>query len=340
MSSLFDFKHITFANPQFFLLLLIIPILIFYYFNNTKNQQASLQLSSTKGLPSHSRGGSSVKINTRWTMLLLRILSLIFLIIAIARPQSSSVSETINSEGLDIVMSMDISGSMLAQDFKPNRIEAAKKVAQEFIENRPTDRIGLVIFSGESYTQCPLTTDQNVLKEQLSNIKSGLLVDGTAIGMGLATAVDRLRSSKAKTKIIILLTDGVNNAGLIDPMTALEIAKAYKIRVYTIGVGSEGSADYPVQDAAGNTSMQKMPVQIDEPLMRKISGETGGKYFRATDNNSLTKIYKDIDKLEKTKIDINSFKRYSELFFPYALLGLLFLFLEFILRKTLYKILP
>jgi Ca-activated chloride channel family protein len=197
-----------------------------------------------------------------------------------------------------------------------------------------------VIFSGESFTQCPLTTDQNVLKEQLSNIKSGLLEDGTAIGMGLATAVERLRSSKAKTKIIILLTDGVNNSGLIDPVTALEIAKAYKIRVYTIGVGTMGTASYPVKDAFGNTSMQQMPVQIDEVLMKKISDETGGKYFRATDNNSLNKVYKEIDRLEKTNIEINSFKRYAELFFPFAMIGLFLLLLEVILRNTYYKSFP
>ena len=279
-------------------------------------------------------------VRSRNILILLRILSFFFLVLALARPQRSNVNETIQSEGLDIVMSLDISGSMLAEDFRPNRIEAAKKVAQSFIEDRPTDRIGLVIFSGESFTQCPLTTDQNVLKEQLKNIRSGLLEDGTAIGMGLATAVERLRASKAKSKVIILLTDGVNNSGLIDPITALEIAKAYKIRVYTIGVGSQGNAPYPVKDQFGNTHMQQMPVQIDEPLMKQISLETGGKYFRAVDNNSLSKVYKEIDRLEKTKIEINSFKRYAELFVPYAMLGLLFLFLEMFLRNTLFRSLP
>jgi Ca-activated chloride channel family protein len=254
-----------------------------------------------------------------------------------ARPQNSRINETVNSEGLDIVMSLDISGSMLAEDFRPNRIEAAKKVAQEFIEDRPTDRIGLVIFSGESFTQCPLTTDQNVLKEQLKNIRSGLLEDGTAIGMGLATSVERLRNSKAKTRIIILLTDGVNNSGLIDPMTALEIAKAYKIRVYTIGVGTMGRAPYPMKDQFGNIHMQQMQVQIDEQLMKQISVQTGGKYFRAIDNNSLSRVYKEIDRLEKTKIEISSFKRYAELFLPYAMLGLLFLLLEVVLRHTVFK---
>jgi Ca-activated chloride channel homolog len=330
----FDFKHITFAHPQYFLLLLLIPLFIYWIFSQKRKKQPTLTLSTLSGFE---KIATPVKVRYRGMLNILRIASFIFLTIALARPQNSQVNESINSEGLDIVLSMDISGSMLAEDFKPNRIEASKKVAQEFIENRPTDRIGLVIFSGESFTQCPLTTDQNVLKEQLKNIKSGLLEDGTAIGMGLATAVERLRDSKAKTKIIILLTDGVNNSGLIDPITALEIAKAYKIRVYTIGVGTEGSAPYPVKDQFGNTSMQQMPVQIDETLMQKISRETGGKYFRAKDNNSLNRIYKDIDKLEKTKIEINSYKRYAELFFPYAFIGLFCLFLEILLCNTYFR---
>jgi Ca-activated chloride channel family protein len=335
--SFFDFKHITFAFPQLLILLLLIPIILYFQHRTKTKNKTTFLISTDKGFK---KNIPSFKIKSRFILNILRALAMIFIIVALARPQSTSINETIKSEGLDIVLSMDISGSMLAEDFNPNRIEAAKKVAKEFIENRPTDRIGLVIFSGESFTQCPLTTDQNVLKEQLSNIKSGLLEDGTAIGMGLATAVERLRSSKAKTKIIILLTDGVNNSGLIDPITALEIAKAYQIRVYTIGVGTIGTASYPVKDAFGNTSMQQMPVQIDEVLMKKISSETGGKYFRATDNNSLNKVYKEIDHLEKTKIEINSFKRHAELFFPYALIGLIFLFLEIILRNTYYKSFP
>ena len=334
MSKYFDFKHITFAHPQFFLLLLVIPFLLFWYYTQKQKKQSTMILSTLKDI---SNLAMPLKVKYKGVLNILRLLSFLFLTIALARPQNSKVNESINSEGLDIVMSMDISGSMLAQDFKPNRIEAAKKVAQEFIENRPTDRIGLVIFSGESFTQCPLTTDQNVLKEQLLNVKSGLLEDGTAIGMGLATAVERLRSTKTKTKVIILLTDGVNNSGLIDPITALEIAKAYKIRVYTIGVGSEGSAPYPVKDQFGQTSIQQMPVQIDEALMQRISRETGGKYFRATNNNSLNRIYKDIDKLEKTKIEINSYKRYSELFFPYAFLALFCIMLELVLRYTYFR---
>jgi len=327
----FDFEHITFANPIFFWLFLTIPVFIYWSYFYKKNQYASLIITTSQLLK---KNESTFKIRLLLFLPVLKILAIIFLIIALARPQNSKVNETIQNEGLDIILSLDISGSMLAQDFKPNRIEAAKKVASDFILNRPTDRIGLVIFSGESFTQCPLTTDQNVLLEQVKNIRSGLLEDGTAIGMGLATAVERLRNSKAKTKIIILMTDGVNNSGLIDPITALEIAKAYKIRVYTIGVGSMGTAPYPVQDQLGNTSMQQMPVQIDEALMQKISLETGGQYFRATDNQSLDKVYKNIDKLEKTSIEIQSFKRYAELFFAYAFIGLLLLFLEFILKYT------
>lgn len=327
----FDFAHITFAHPHFFWLLILVPLLIYWQFFRNNKQQTTLLLTTQKELKNT---GTSFKIKLRSILPILRILSIVFIIIALARPQNSKVNETINNEGLDIVLSLDISGSMLAQDFKPNRIEAAKKVASDFILNRPTDRIGLVIFSGESFTQCPLTTDQNVLLEQVKNIRSGLLEDGTAIGMGLATAVERLRNSKAKTKIIILMTDGVNNSGLIDPITALEIAKAYKIRVYTIGIGTKGSAPYPVQDQFGNTQIKQMPVQIDEELMQKISKETGGKYFRATDNRSLDKVYKDIDNLEKTKIEINSYKRYAELFFMYAFIGLLLLLLEILLRYT------
>ena len=225
---------------------------------------------------------------------------------------------------------------MLAEDFKPNRREAAKKVALEFVDKRATDRIGLVIFSGESFTMCPITIDHNVLKDQLSQVKSGMIQDGTSIGMGLATAVDRLRNSKAKSKIIILMTDGVNNMGLIDPVTALEIAKAYKIRVYTIGVGTQGQALMPVQTPFG-TQKQMMPVEIDEALLQKIAGETGGRYFRATGNTSLERIYSDIDHMEKTKVQMTSYKHYTELFFPFALIAICALLLELVLRYTLFR---
>jgi Ca-activated chloride channel family protein len=268
--------------------------------------------------------------------MVLRVLALAGLSIALARPQSSNTTESIDNEGIDIVLSIDISGSMLAEDFKPNRIESAKKVAMSFVDQRPTDRLGLVIFSGESFTQCPITIDHHVLKEQISAVKSGMLQDGTSIGMGLATAVQGLRNAKGKSRVIVLMTDGVNNTGLIDPATALEIAKAYKIRVYTIGVGSMGQALSPVQTPTG-IQMAMVPVQIDEPLMRKIAGETGGKYFRATDNKSLNDVYKEIDKLEKTKVEISSYKHYAELFFPFAAFALICLALEMLLRYTVFK---
>ena len=331
MMKYFDFSHITFAHPHFFWLLLLVPFLLWWQFSFKNKRQVRLQLSTLQRVPA---SNASFGLQARKWLPLLRIVALIFMIIALARPQNSRVNEQVNSEGIDIVMSLDISGSMLAEDFRPNRIEAAKKVARNFISDRPTDRIGLVIFSGESFTQCPLTTDQNVLQEQLEHVRSGLLEDGTAIGMGLATAVERLRSSRAKSKVIILLTDGVNNSGLIDPITALEIAKAFKIRVYTIGVGSMGTAPYPVKDQFGNTSMQQMPVQIDEALLRKISLETGGKYFRATDNSGLSKVYHEIDRMEKTRIEVSSFKRYAELYLPYALIAIGLLALEWILRNT------
>ncbi|HMN33081.1 MAG: VWA domain-containing protein [Chitinophagaceae bacterium] len=330
----FDFAHITFAQPHFFWLLLLLPVMLYWTYFSKRKKENSFTVTSI-----HSLGkiNETFKIKVRKFLPILRVLAILFLIIALARPQSSNINETIHNEGIDIVLSMDISGSMLAQDFKPNRIEAAKKVASDFVINRPTDRIGLVIFSGESFTQCPLTTDQNTLLEQIKHVKSGLLEDGTAIGMGLATAVERLRNSKAKSKIIILMTDGVNNTGLIDPITALEIAKAFKIRVYTIGIGTMGTAPYPIQDQFGNTTLQQMPVQIDEALMQKISKETAGKYFRATDNKSLEKIYQEIDKLEKTKIEMNTFKRYVDLYFPYLIFGLCLLVTEQLLKYLYVK---
>ncbi|HEY0272564.1 MAG TPA: VWA domain-containing protein, partial [Chitinophaga sp.] len=270
----------------------------------------------------------------------LRILAFTALVVALARPQTSNTSENIDSEGIDIVLSLDISGSMLAQDLQPNRIEAAKKVAMDFVDRRISDRIGLVIFSGESFTQCPITTDHAVLKTQIAQVKSGMLQDGTAIGMGLATSVDRLRSSKAKSKVIILLTDGVNNTGLIDPLTALEIAKAFKIRVYTIGLGTIGKAPFPMTSPDGTVQMVMQDVQIDEALMKKIATETGGKYYRATSNTSLQDIYDTIDQLEKTKVEITSYKRYAEHFFPFAMLALVCLLLEVLLRYTVFKSLP
>ncbi|MBO9152624.1 VWA domain-containing protein [Chitinophaga sp. GCM10012297] len=330
-------KDIQFAYPAFFWLLLLIPVMIWWFFSTGRKLQGSVQVSSLqglKGLP------VSWKIRFRPLLLVLRVIAFAALVIALARPQTSNTSENIDSEGIDIVLSIDISGSMLAEDLRPNRMEAAKKTAMDFVDSRISDRIGLVIFSGESFTQCPITMDHGVLKQQLMQIRSGMLQDGTAIGMGLATAVDRLRASKAKSKVIVLLTDGVNNTGLVDPLTALEIAKAYKVKVYTVGVGTIGKAPSPATMPDGSIQMQMVDVQIDEPLMKKIATETGGRYFRATDNASLQNIYHEIDKLERTKVEITSYKRYQEHFFPLAIIALACMLLETVLRYTLFRRLP
>ncbi len=333
MTTFLDWKHITFAHPIFFGLLLVIPFMIWWQLRSKKADTPALRLTSLTGL---SAAHAGVKARFRPVLFILRIITLVCLSVALARPQSSNTTENIDSEGIDIVISMDISGSMVAEDFKPNRIEAAKSMALKFVDMRPTDRIGLVVFGGESFTMCPITIDHNILKEQISQSKNGMIQDGTSIGMGLATAVDRLRFSKGKSKVIILTTDGVNNMGLIDPETALEIAKAYKIRVYCIGIGTNGQAPMPVQTQFG-VQKQMVPVEIDEALLKKVAAQTGGKYFRATGNQSLADVYSDIDKLEKTKIDVTSFKHYAELFFPLAMIAVICLALEMLLRYTVFK---
>jgi len=330
-------KNIEFAHPAYFGLLALLPVMIYWYYAKQQKKQVAMDMSSLqglKGLP------VSWKVRFRPLLLILRLLAFTALVVALARPQTSNTSESIDSEGIDIVLGIDISGSMLAEDLQPNRLEAAKKVANDFVDRRISDRIGLVIFSGESFTQCPITTDHAVLKNQIAAIKSGMLQDGTAIGMGLATAVDRLRNSKAKSKVIILLTDGVNNVGLIDPLTALEIAKAFKTRVYTVGVGTIGKAPFPMTMPDGSIQMAMQDVQLDEPLMKKISSETGGKYFRATNNRDLENIYGEIDKLEKTKVEITSYRRFAEHFFPFAILALACILLEVVLRYTIFRSLP
>lgn len=332
MSAFLDWKHLLFANPYFFLLLLVIPFMIWWENSRRKNASPVMRLTTISGIKTKPGG----KASARPVLFALRVIALTMLIIALARPQSTNVTENVDTEGIDIVMGIDVSGSMLAEDFKPNRIEAAKRVALEFVDKRPSDRIGMVIFAGESFTMCPITIDHEVLKKQISEIKSGLITDGTSIGMGLATAVDRLRNSKAKTKVIILMTDGVNNTGLIDPSTALEIAKAYHVRCYTIGIGTMGQAIIPVQTPMG-IQKQMMQVEIDEPLLEKIAAETGGKYFRATGNKRLEEIYTDIDKLEKTSIEVSSFKHYTDLFFPFALIAIICIALEMLLRYTVFK---
>jgi Ca-activated chloride channel homolog len=333
MKALLDWKHLSFEHPFFFVLLLLIPFMIWWRSQKRKSDNPAIRLSTLSGIKDIA---PSWKVRLLPALFVLRIIALVFITVALARPRSSNTTESIDSEGIDIVLGIDVSGSMLAMDFKPNRIEASKRVAIDFVDKRQSDRIGLVIFSGESFTQCPITIDHNVLKSQISEVSSGMLVDGTAIGMGLATCVDRLRYAKGKSRVIILLTDGVNNTGLIDPSTALEIAKAYKIRVYTVGVGTRGKAPYPVQTPLG-TQTQMMDVQIDEALLQKIAVETGGVYYRATNNNSLSTIYKEIDKLEKTKVEINSYKHYAELFFPFAAIAVVCLSLEALLRYTVFK---
>jgi Ca-activated chloride channel homolog len=329
------FQNISFAYPEFFILFLCIPLMLYWYIQKSRKGQGTIMISTVRSFS----GARSWKNLLLHLPFLLRIMAVGSLIIAIARPQIRNDQELVNGQGIDIVLCLDISGSMLAQDFTPNRMEAAKNVASEFIDNRPADRIGLVIFSGESFTMCPLTTDRSVLKSQLYSVESGLLEDGTAIGSGLATGVERLRSSPSKSKVIILLTDGENNGGLIDPNTAKEIAKSVGVRVYTIGVGTEGYAPVPVQ-TPGGVVMQREKVSIDEKLLTQIANETGGKYFRAKDNESLRNIYTSIDKLEKSRIEITMLKKFNEEFFPFALAAAAFLLLEYVLRFTVFKKFP
>jgi len=328
-------SNIHFAKPWFFVLFAGVPLLIYFYLRPPVRLQGTLLVSGVKAFGR----GRSWKTMLRHLLFIFRMLSISCIIIALARPQTGSEQQLTSGEGIDIVFCLDISGSMLAQDFTPSRMEAAKQVASEFIDGRPTDRMGLVIFAGESFTMCPLTTDHAMLKSQLFNVQSGLLEDGTAIGSGLATGVERLRSSVSKSKVIILLTDGENNGGLVDPNTAKEIAKSYGIRVYTVGVGTEGFAPVPVQTSSG-VIMQREKVSIDEKLLTQIANETGGKYFRATDNESLESIYKEIDKLEKSKYQVTTFTHYTEKFFPFVLAAVIFLVLEWILRFTLFRKFP
>lgn len=329
------FRDIEFAQPYQFILLGLVPILIWWYITGYQRRQASVMVSTTATFSSL----SSWKAGLRHLPFALRMLALVCLIVALARPQKRNDEQMVSGEGVDIVLCMDVSGSMLAQDLTPNRLEAAKSVASNFIDSRPTDRIGLVIFSGESFTLTPLTTDKNVLREQISSVRSGMLEDGTAIGSGLATSVDRLRASTSKSKVVILLTDGENNGGMIDPNTAKEIAKSIGVRVYTIGVGTEGYAPVPVQ-TLGGIVMQREKVNIDEKLLKQIAGETGGKYFRAKDNEGLINIYAEIDKLEKSRIEVTALRRYSEKFFPFALAAAILIFLELFLRMTTFRKFP
>ena len=326
-----------FASPYFLWLLAVIPLMVVYYVWRTRQGGASIQVSTIDGVAEAPR---TVRYYLRHLPFALRCAAVALLIVALARPQSVDEGSTSNTEGIDIVLAIDISTSMLAQDLQPDRIQAAKQVAGNFITDRPGDRIGLVAFAGEAFTQSPLTTDQGTLQTLLGRLRSGVVEDGTAIGNGLATAINRLRESDAKSKVIILLTDGVNNQGQIAPMTAAEIAKAQGIRVYTIGVGTEGMAPYPAIDMFGNLTFVNQKVEIDEKVLKAISDMTGGKYFRATDKEKLKAVYDEINQLEKSKIEVMEHISYHELFLTWALAALGLLFAEFLLSNLVLKRIP
>ncbi len=324
--------------PWVLALLILIPILAaLYFFKLRHNRYANLRMSGLQAFEGHSLRG--------WLRMfvppILRLLALAFLVIALARPQEINRKEEVKGEGIDITLVMDLSSSMLAKDFKPDRLEASKKVASDFISKRLFDRIGLVVFAGEAHTQCPPTTDYGMLNEFLSKTRCGVLQDGTAIGMGLATAVNRIKDSKSNSKVVVLLTDGMNNAGYYDPMDAANMAKTLGIRVYTIGVGTMGDALAPVRRRSdGEYVFGLVPVEIDEDLLVQMSNMTGGKYFRATDNESLQRIYSDIDRLEKTEYEVTVIEKRSEAFHPFVLWALIFVFVELLLKYTILRSLP
>lgn len=319
-----------------YLLFLLLPLVAWYVYRELKGRTASLQVSTTAPFGPYSGGWRRI---LRHLPFLCRLVALAALIVAMARPRSSGEFETTHTEGIDIMLALDVSTSMLARDFSPDRIGAAKDIAIQFIAERPTDRMGVAVFAGESYTQCPLTTDRVTLINMMKEVQTGLIEDGTAIGNGLATAVARLKDSDAVSRVVILLTDGVNNRGEIAPLTAAEIAKTYGVRVYTIGVGAMGEAPYPVMTPFG-VELQNVPVEIDEELLKQIAQTADGRYFRATDNTKLMEIYKEINALEKSKTFVDSFPVYKELFMTYALLALLALALEVLTRWVVYRKIP
>lgn len=325
-----------FANPEFLWLLLMIPGLIYDYWRRHRRMVTEVQFSSLQ--PFH-RSPRTIRERMRHVPAGVRFAALAAFMIALARPQSVSDKQNITTEGIDIVLVLDVSGSMLAEDFTPNRLDAAKQVASEFIDGRTNDRIGLVIFSGESFTQCPLTTDYPVLKNLLREIKNGMVVDGTAIGMALANGVNRLKDSKAKSKVMVLLTDGVNNRGEIDPITAAKVAATFGVRVYTVGVGAQGEAPYPVQTPFG-IRRQLVPVDLDEKSLTAVAEMTGGKYYRATDNRKLKAIYQEIDRLERTRIEVTAYKRSTDLFSAWLTLGMILVAIEIGLRGSVLRKIP
>ncbi len=330
------YQHITFACPEALSLLLILPILIFWYYTNVEKRTASMLVTTTHFISDI----RSIKTWIQHVPFLFRCLALIFLIVALARPQHKFSEQQTEGEGIDIVLCFDISGSMTEKDFNPNRLEASKEVAKTFVEQRMGDRMGVVIFSRQSFTLCPITTDKNTVLSQIDNIKSGYLEEeGTAIGSGLATSVDRLKDSKTKSRIIILLTDGVDFGGMIPPDIAKEMAKLYKIKVYTIGVGTEKEVDEQVSTPLGNVTNKKK-LEFNEALLKDIALQTGGQYYHATDQETLKKIYTSINQLEKSKIKITTYDRFTEEFLPLLIIGLLFLLIETILRYSVFRKFP
>lgn len=324
------------ANKGFFWLLLLIPLLVAYLWWRGNRIYPYLKISSIRGFVL----ADDYLSKTRSVLWVLRMAAIACVVVAMTRPRGVEVSsQTHAGLGVDIVMSIDLSGSMLARDFKPSRLDALKKVATEFAEGRPGDRIGIVTYATESFTQTPLTTDKRIIVQTIQGLRQGLIGETTAIGMGLGTAINRLKDSEAKSKVIILLTDGVNNDGFVDPRTVAEVAKKLGIKVYTIGIGTNGLADYPVarDQRTGKLIYQKIPVEIDEQLMREIATATGGKYFRATDENKLKDIYKEIDSLEKSKVEETKYYNYNEMFRSWLLAALLLFLLEATLRSTVYK---
>ncbi len=327
-------RNLEFLNPEFLWLLCLLPVIAFWFYYTRKKNSASLKISGTKGF-----GKPSLLSKLKPLLNILRLLAIASLIIALARPRSVEVSKkSKTTRGIDIVMAMDVSASMLAKDLKPNRLEALKVVASRFVNQRPNDRIGIVVYAGESYTKTPITSDKRIVLNTIREITWGALEDGTAIGMGLGSAVNRLKNSQAKSKVIILLTDGVNNSGFVDPRTAAELAKELGIKVYTIGIGTNGTALFPVaKDPAGNLVFRNVPVEIDEALLKYISAQTEGKYFRATDNETLGKIYDEINKLETTKVEELKYYNFDEKFRPFVLFAGFLVFLEMLLRYTVYR---
>ncbi len=330
------FSEIVFIQPKYLWLLLLIPLLAAWYIFVSNRKKPTLQISSISPLRGVNR---SARYYLQHVPFALRCLALAFIFLALARPQSTSKSESVYTEGIDIVLALDISSSMLAQDFRPDRLQAAKDIGTQFIAERPNDRIGLVVFAGESFTQCPLTTDRITLINLMKDVECGMIEDGTAIGNGLATAVARLKDSKSVSRVVILLTDGVNNRGEVAPLTAAEIAKTYGIRVYTIGVGSMGTAPYPFMTNFG-VQIQQVPVEIDEAMLRQIADMTNGQYFRATSNTKLLEIYGEINKLERNKVEVDSLMHHKEEYTPFALLALACLLLEVFLRLAVLRRIP